>query len=196
MLAQACIAQLERWGAGRLYADGSLPAPGVYGVPDCWPHVQAIYERAGFIHDGPTEVVLVAAVEDLARADRAPMPGLMLRRELGSNGTRFTAVVADERIGLVEVDTDLTNGGTLSRLAGWGELGNLEVEPAYRRRGVGTWLVGQAGEWLRLGGVRRVLAYAWPEQGDVSGFLDSVGFQELTRTRRGWAMPARKQQAG
>ncbi|MGH2672930.1 MAG: GNAT family N-acetyltransferase, partial [Actinomycetota bacterium] len=54
-LARACVSHLEKWGVSRLYADGALPVPGVYGVPDAWPHVQAIYERAGFIHEGHME---------------------------------------------------------------------------------------------------------------------------------------------
>jgi hypothetical protein len=41
-------------------------APGVYGVPEQWPHVRAIYERAGFRADDRTEVVFLAAVGDYA----------------------------------------------------------------------------------------------------------------------------------
>jgi hypothetical protein len=51
-LVSACLAQLRRWGVSRWYADGALPAPGVYGVPEQWPHVRELYERAGFVHDG------------------------------------------------------------------------------------------------------------------------------------------------
>jgi len=40
-LAVACHAQLQRWGVSRRYADGALPAPGVYGVPAQWPHIRA-----------------------------------------------------------------------------------------------------------------------------------------------------------
>lgn len=32
VLAQACVCQLKRWDVRRCYADGSLPAPGVYGA--------------------------------------------------------------------------------------------------------------------------------------------------------------------
>jgi len=30
-------------------ADGALPAHGVYGLPEQWPHVHAILDRAGFV---------------------------------------------------------------------------------------------------------------------------------------------------
>ena len=184
-LAAAAIARLERWGVNRLYADGTLPAIGVYGVPDAWPHIGAIYQRAGFV-PSRTEVVLVAAVDSLPRPARPPVAGLEVRRELGLNGTRFSASLGEDVIGFVEVESDFTSGGTLSRLAGWADVGNLEVDEAYRRRGVATWLLGSAAEWLRLGGVSRLLSYAEPGDEASLAFHASVGFTELTRTRRGW----------
>jgi hypothetical protein len=59
---------------------------------------------------------------------------------------------------------------------------------------VGSWLVGQAADWLRLAGVSRLLNYAWLEGTDPGGlnyddyraFLAAAGFRELTRTARGW----------
>ena len=185
-LTAASVAHLERWGVKRLYADGSLPAMGVYGVPDSWPHVRALYERAGF-EPSRIEIVLVVAVDDLPRAERPPLPGVALRRELGINGTRFSAVMHDEVIGFVEVESDHTSGGTLSRLAGWADVGNLQVVEEHRRKGVATWLFANAGEWLRLGGVERLLSYAVPEAAESRAFHESVGFRELTRTTRGWA---------
>ena len=74
-LIAACVAQLGRWRVTRWYADGSPPCPGVYGVPEQWPHVRALYERAGFVHDGHTEVVLLADVDELPRPAGAPPRG-------------------------------------------------------------------------------------------------------------------------
>ena len=67
-----------------------------------------------------------------------------------------------------------------------------------RRQGVGSWLLGQAADWLRLAHVDRLLDYAWLQGTDPGGisyedyraFLPAVGFRELTRTRRGWTRPA------
>lgn len=189
-LARACIAHIEAWDVSRVYADGALPAPGVYGLPEPWPHVRAIYERAGFVHEGHTEVVFVASVGDLPRLDSSPVERLSLRRELGINGTRFSAVLGDEVAGFIEVETDFTNGGTLSRFAGWADVGNLCVLEEHRRRGIATWLLGNAAEWLRMGRVERLLAYAEPEHEDEIAFSLHVGFRELTRTKRGWVRHA------
>ncbi len=81
----------------------------------------------------------------------------------------------------------MTDGGTRSRFAGWGDIGNLHTAEGFRRQGVGTWLMAHAADWLRLGRVERLLAYVSPENDDEVSFLNSLGFQELTRTERGWS---------
>ena len=185
-LLAACVRQLGRWGVSRQYADGALPAPGVYGVPEQWPHVGAAYERAGFSHVGGTEIVHLANVDDLPCLGEAPIDGLTLRRHVGVNGTRLSAVCRDEPVGLIEVET-LGGTGTLPRHDGWADVGNLHVAVEERRRGIATWLVAQAAAWLRLARVDRLLAYSSPEQEDELELLAAVGFRELTRTRRGWS---------
>ncbi|GAA4609345.1 GNAT superfamily N-acetyltransferase [Actinoplanes octamycinicus] len=184
-LAVACHAQFQRWGVTRRLADGALPAPGVYGVPEQWPHIRAIYERIGFRHSGRTEIVFVVLVSGLERpAD--PVAGLTARRTMGINGTRFTAVLDGADVGYVEVDTNLDAGPRVSRVGTWADVGNLWVEPAWRRRGVGRWLLGVAAGWLELGGVTRLLDYADEDEDDYAGFLTACGFTELTRTARGF----------
>jgi GNAT superfamily N-acetyltransferase len=185
MLMVACHAQFQRWGVARRYADGTLPAPGVYGVPEQWPHVVDLYERNGFHHDGRTEVVFLAAVERLRRPP-APVADVTVRRAVGANGTRISAVHGDAVLGYIEVDTTLDAGPRVSRLGAWADVGNLWVEPAHRRRGIGTWLLGQAADWLDLGGVTRVLDYADAGDGPYAAFLTASRFTALTRTRRGF----------
>ena len=80
--------------------------------------------------------------------------------------------------------------------------GTSRVSEPYRRRGVGSWLLGQAADWLRLARVDRLLDYAWLEGTDPGGvsyedyraFLPAVGFRELTRTQRGWTRGLRPPQ--
>jgi GNAT superfamily N-acetyltransferase len=79
-------------------------------------------------------------------------------------------------------------GGTLSRFAGWADIGNLCVREQDRRRGIGTWLVAHATEWLRLGRVERLLTYVEHGHDDELAFSLAVGFRELTTTRRGWVL--------
>lgn len=122
-----------------------------------------------------------------------PLPGLTARRSAGINGCRISAVLGQEVIGYIETET-LDEGERLSRHGGWADVGNLHVAAPYRRRGVGSWLLGQAADWLRLAQVSRLLDYAWLDGTDPGGqsdddyraFLPAVGFRELTRTARGW----------
>jgi len=184
-LMDACLGRLGSWG-GHWHADGVLPAPGVYGMPAQWPHVRKLYQRAGFVHDGQVEIVLLARVDELPGPSAPPLEGLALERSVGESGTRLSARLGEEVVGFVEVDANLVEGGRLAHLGGWADVGNLHVVEAYRRRGVGTWLVGQAADWLRLARVDRLLAYAWPKEQAQLGLLGRVGFRELTRTARGW----------
>jgi GNAT superfamily N-acetyltransferase len=192
-LIAACADVFGRWGVTRQHADGELPVPGVYGVPEQWPHIAALYRRAGFTHTGHTEVVYLARVKDLPSADAPPLDGLAVRRSVGINGCRFSAVLGEEVVGYIETEV-LDKGERMSRHGGWADVGNLHVASPYRRRGVGSWLLGHAADWLRLAGANRLLNYAWLEGTDPGGlnyddyraFLSAVGFRELARTARGW----------
>jgi GNAT superfamily N-acetyltransferase len=192
-LMAACIGQLEDWGVTSQSASGDLPVPGVYGVPQQWPHIRALYERAGFTHDGHTEIVFLACVEDLRRPPEPPIAGLAARRSVGLNGTRLSAVLGEEVIGYIEVELR-DDGERVARHGAWADIGNLCVAEKYRRRGVATWLLGRAAEWLRLAHVDRLLAYTYAEGCDVTGqtydedraFLQASPFIEVTRTMRGW----------
>lgn len=184
-LAAASIALLTRAGARRLYADGALPAPGVYGVPKQWPHVRGILDRAGFASGDRTEIVFLADVDQLDQP-MVPLPGLRVARSLGSSGTRLSVLLADDVVGYIEVEHRNGDAGRAVRREGWADVGNLHVDPAFRRRGIASWLLGQAAQWLRLGHVDRLLDYSTPEQEGYIAFLRHVGFRELTRTSRGW----------
>lgn len=186
-IARAAVGYLARSGATTLYADGALPAPGVYGVPEQWPHIEGILRRTGFVPGDRTESVYLADVAALKRS--APRPGLALRRTVGSSGTRLSALDGDTTLGYIEVDVGIGDVGRVVRREGWADVGNLFVDESHRRQGIASWLLGQAAEWLRLAHVDRLLDYAPPEHEGYIAFLERSGFQLLTRTTRGWEMP-------
>jgi GNAT superfamily N-acetyltransferase len=155
-LIAACIQQLEQCDISRQDADGDLPVRGVYGVPEQWPHILSLYQRAGFTHAGHTEVVYLTKVADLPHPAEPPIAGVSVRRSVGLNGTRLSAVLGEEVIGYIEVET-FEEGERLSRHGGWADIGNLHISEQHRRCGVATWLLGQAADWLRLAQVERLL---------------------------------------
>jgi GNAT superfamily N-acetyltransferase len=68
-----------------------------------------------------------------------------------------------------------------------GDVWERHVEEGRRRRGIATWLVGHAADWLRLARVDRLLDYVIAGEGDDHlAFLTALGFRELARAQRGW----------
>ncbi|MGW3287909.1 N-acetyltransferase family protein [Streptomyces sp. NPDC001002] len=183
-LMTACLAQLARWDVRVRYADGSVPAPAVYGLPRNWPHIRAVYERAGFRHVGDTEVVLIARVADLPVSP--PETGTTYERTLGECGTRITAYADDRALGFIEVDTILARAERHARVAGLADIGNLYVVPGAHGTGLERRLLGEAADWLRLSGVDRLLAYEGAGDQAALDRLRTAGFRELTRTDRRW----------
>lgn len=188
-LLDAAVGQLARWQVRVHYADGTLPAPGVYGVSDAWPLVSSLYHEAGFDPSGgQVEIVLAGDLSQVPPPGEPPMAGLVLRRQLGDLATAFNAVLDGEVVGSFEVDDDLTRGGANMAFAGWAEECNHWVREDLRGRGIGTWLVANAGAWLRLGRTSRLMAYVI-EDGDAearTGYYHRFGLSPINRTTRGW----------
>ncbi|MFG3719377.1 N-acetyltransferase [Streptomyces massasporeus] len=184
LLMRACLARFARWNARVRYADGSLPAPLVYGLPRNWPHIRALYDRAGFRHTGDTEVILLARVADLPAAE--PRPDVTAERTPGECGTRFTARAEGRTLGHIEIDTALARPERHARAAGLADVGNLYIDPAQHGTGLEHWLLARAADWLRLCGVDRLAAYESAADSAPLALLAGAGFRELTRTDRGW----------
>lgn len=183
-LMSAAVAQLDRWQVSAQLADGSIPEPGVYGVPEQWPHIRSLYERAGFRHGGRVEVVFMITVDQIGSG---ALPDLELRRTLGINGTRLTAYGADGPVGHIEIDTNREDAGRIARTGRTADIGNLQIDAADRTAGIADWLLAQAAQWLRLAQIDRLISYADADDQQDLAFHRRSGFVELTRTARGWS---------
>jgi hypothetical protein len=184
-LAAAAVAWLQDSGARRLYADGALPAPGVYGLPEQWPHVHAVLRRAGFTPGEHADLVLLADVSALPRPP-SPLAGLSVARTLGVNGTRFTAPLDEQPVGDLEVQ-QRGDAGRLVTQQGFADAGNLHVKPAtdaaasalgcWARLPTGCTSATPIGCWMD---------YCSPDDEGYRAFLQHAGFHPLTHTTRGW----------
>lgn len=189
-LITACLALLRRWAAARTFADGSLPALGVYGLPDSWPHVVSLVQSAGFFHDGQTERVLGVLVDRLADL---PASDVAITRSLGVNGVRFSPTGRPDLY--LEVDTTLEAVSRTGRLGEWADVGNFTLSDGSDRAALAAAMLRAAGRWLQLGGVRCLLDYALvdqpgrPSAGDDHTAEPWYPFELLTTTRRGWTLP-------
>ncbi|WP_280236562.1 hypothetical protein [Nocardia cyriacigeorgica] len=181
-LMAACLAQFARWRVESRYFSGNLPTFAAYGLSEQWPHLRAILERTGWAQTDESSIELLL----LAEVDQIPRPrsdDLSVRRVMGELGTRFIARRNGEDVGHLEIDTNLAQPERISRPGGWADVCRAAGAPEVLR-----WLYGQVADWLRLGGVDRLLTYSEPGDPELE-LLAQCGFVELTRSDRSWAYP-------
>jgi GNAT superfamily N-acetyltransferase len=190
-LLTAARRQFAAWGVTREYTwDAGIPVGPFVGVPDVWPHIALALETAGYApRAGKEELVYGGPLDAALPGGAPPVAGLTLRRVMGKiDGACFLALVDGAVVGQCECATDLTRGGTLPALRGWGELSELEVSEVWRRRGIGSWLVRQAVAWHRLGGGERMVLSVTPEdeKAGAGRFYQRLGWQVLVRQSTRW----------
>ena len=156
------------------------------GIPEQWPHVADRPGGSGSAAAGADQIVLLADVAELPRRPRPSRPagGADARHGRHSGWPRSGTTASS---GTSRSTPASAGPGAIAGQPGWADVGNLWVQEADRGRGVGSWLLGEAAEWLRLGRVDRLLAYADPGE---TGFLERCGFRRLTETVRDWNLPA------
>lgn len=94
------------------------------------------------------------------------------------DATSLTRLVDAERVVVAEVDGRIV-GYTLCTLrAGQGSLGRLAVARAYRRRGIGRYLVAEALAWQAARGARTVVLSTQEENAASRSLYASAGFRE------------------
>lgn len=184
-LLRACLAQLAAWDVRIAYADGQLPFPGVYGVPESWPHVRAALERGGFVWDGPAETVLLATTASLPDPALLASEGLAVRRTLGAAGVRFAAERDGSELGSLELDLGAGRAERHAAGVGIAELSDWDVDDE-ADDSVLPWLLAQARAWLELSEVRRLLVAEDADDAESLERLTGLGFRELVTTARGW----------
>ncbi|MBP1161705.1 MULTISPECIES: GNAT family N-acetyltransferase [Rhodococcus] len=183
----AALRVFESWGARRIFADGDLPTPVTFGIPDCWPHLEELLLGAGFLPaEGAVEILLAGGIETLPVSDDSASE--QIRRSVGERGVRFTLGDGGTGQGRVETIDDCTRGGTLLRLAGWAELADLKLPPDPGARGA---LMGIVADWLRTGGVANLFIALGRGDVEQMEYLEDLGWRRLATVRRGWERTSR-----
>ncbi len=190
-LMTAAREQAVAWQAARLSGwDNSLPMPLCSGIPDCWPHVQEIFESAGFTAtEGRRESIFGGWLRDVPLPGVPPIPGMTLRRILHHDrGVGFIGMLDGQEIGWCDVQPNLTEGDERPLLRGWAEMGEMYVDEAWRDNGVGAWLVQHAVEWLRLAACDRIAltVTAEDEANGAGRFYNRFGWNNFARLEVGW----------
>lgn len=193
---RAALERLTAWGVPCAHGwDAGLPVGPLAGVPDAWPHVGDALRRAGFRsgEDEPREALFGGRIAGIAPPGAPPLAGLSVRRITGEwCSALFRAELEGAVIGRCEVNADLTRSGERPALRGWAELDEMHVEERWRRRGVGSWLVRHAVEWLRLAGCDRIVlsVAADDEARGAARFYRPFGWDVFVRETRSWRRTA------
>lgn len=178
----AALHQFSTWNVRREYGWGAgLPAASVWGVPDAWPHVAAALRGAGYAPDPSMhrEALYGGWLGGIPAPGSPPVDGLRIARRVGPYATWFEASLDGQRVAIAQV---------AAGAHGWADGWDLHVEPEYRGRGIGTWLVGHVAAWLRLAGCERIVVpvTADDEQAGAGRFYRRLGLEVFARETHGW----------
>lgn len=190
LLVGEAIQRMRSWRPSHIYADGTLPAPGCYGIPDTWPHIRQLLVDTGF--EGPTrrELVMVARCDQLTGH---AVPDATVVRSVGVLGARLDLVQDGSSLGYVEVGEIAAALTRSTTGVAWTDVGNLFPADPARRATVMPALLSAAAHWLLLGGVDRLIDYYADDVDppDYLTILQDLGFQRLTTNERGWELARR-----
>ena len=180
---------LRSWGFDEQRFGLSLPIPVCVGVPDVWPHIAELLQASGYFpQEGSKEAVYGGGLVDTAPVGDPPIDGLEIRRSMGRFGTQFSAVLDGQVISNCACIADLTQGGRLPAFSGWAELSEIETEGEWRNKGIGSWVLRHAINWLRLAGCDRCVFAVSPddEEAGAGRFYRRMGWEPLIREQKEW----------
>jgi GNAT superfamily N-acetyltransferase len=179
-----CLRQMKAWQVTDRQISGPLPVPVCVGLPHVWPHIGLMLGQFGYSSNADVdESVYGGTLDGIPSPGEPPVEGASIHRDLGKFSTRFVARLEGRDVAYVECVADLTQGGQLPALSGWGELSEVETSDAMRNRGLGSWVMRHAVEWLRLSRCSRiVLSVAIDDEEAGAGrFYRRFGWAPLVR---------------
>jgi|GEM_PF-2752234 len=103
---------------------------------------------------------------------------------MAEESVAFIAYAGDQEIGRCVCKVDLSEGGARPALRMWCQLAHMVVDEEWHSRGIGTWLVQHAAEWMRLAGCDRIVLSVLPddEERGAGRFYQRFGWQPFTRS--------------
>ena len=192
VLLHACHDQMQARGVRETFVWNSvLPFPTCSGLPPQWPHIMTLFQEAGYAPDPDTgEAIYGGRIDSIPLPGDAPVEGVEVRRMVREISVAFVAFAGDQEIGHCYCDVDLSHGNACPALRTWSELGGMHVDEEWRSRGIGTWLVCHAAEWMRLAGCDRIVLSVVPddEERGAGRFYERFGWQPFTRVHTGWRL--------
>ena len=168
----------------REFANGALPAPGAYGVPDVWPHIRPCSPEPDSLTAGARRCSPSGSPncrESVPRRGRR----LRIARSVAALGTRFAALGPRPESGYCDVDSMLGEPGRFAAGQRLADIGNLWVEPEFRRRGDGPLAAGHGRGLAGSGRRTHPAELPGPSSFRGAGVPGAVGFTPMLTTTRG-----------
>ncbi len=184
-----CWHQMNVWQVLDERILGPLPVHACVGIPDVWPHIIGLIEQFGYSsNEDVDESVYSGTLNEISSPGEPPVRGVTIHRDVGKFGTRFVARWEGRAVAHCECISDLTEGGQLPALAGWAELSEVETNESMRNKGLGSWVVRHAVEWLRLAKCDRVVLSVAREDEEAGAgrFYKRFGWMPLVRQQKNW----------
>ncbi len=190
-----CRRQMDAWQVKdeKIWGNG-LSVPICLGVPEVWPHIIGLMEQFGYsANEEVDESVYGGTLNGISAPGKPPVRGVTIDRDVGRLGTRFVVRLDGRNVGQCECISDLTEGGQLPALMGWAELSEVETSDSMRNKGIGSWVVRHAVEWLRLAKCDRVVLSVAreDEQAGAGRFYNRFGWMPLVRQKH-WGRENKK----
>lgn len=191
-LLKACHDQMHDWGVREVMIwDSCLPFPAIAGIPHVWPHLLRLFNEGGYeVVPERAEAIYGGRLDAIPLPGEPPAMGITVERVFHNLGTAFVASVNGQHLGHCICIADLGRGDDRPALQMWAELSDMFVEEEWRSRGVGTWLVRHAVEWMRLAGCERIIFSVLPEdeKRGAGRFYQRFGWQPLTHIHTAWRL--------
>jgi GNAT superfamily N-acetyltransferase len=185
-LLNACHAQMKQWHVKSLGLwDSGLYIPCSVGISENWPHLGKLFYEAGYRPNPERqEAVFGGGFESILALARQE-PKWTLERQEREGLKRYSAQNHGE---IAYCLFDMNLAVNKPALAGWAELCEIWVDAAWRRQGVGTFLLREMSAYLVQEGYRRIVFSVAidDEKAGAGAFYRSLGWDAISPSQDAW----------
>jgi GNAT superfamily N-acetyltransferase len=177
-LLESVLMAARRYGCDSLELSGRYEfGLGWFGIPAGWAHITRVLEDLGFV---PTErwTVMVADTRGWQQAPRPPIDRLTLRWEIDGRipEWRLEMHVDGHSVGECQIWGPPPLWSATPDFETWGIVEWIEVDPSYRRRGLGQLLLQEQARFQAADGRTKFMLYTEVDNAPARQLFEQMGF--------------------
>jgi ribosomal protein S18 acetylase RimI-like enzyme len=183
---EACHQKMRQWEVTKLSAwESGLSIPCLTGIPDKWPHLLALFYEAGYWPNPErAEAIFGGGFETILALAKQEPKGKLLIQDMESLKRYSLQTITDEEMGFCLFDAKLPR--ERPALESWAELCEISVEEAWRRRGVGRFLLQEMVSYLVAYGIKNIVFSVVQDNDAAIAFYRNVDWNAISRSQDGW----------